>query len=240
MHQTPKSDRTLTHYILVKPYNREWTEHGRGERDKEGETLRASQRLTQRGAQRSREGEEEKKRCPCSKGADSPLFFQLRTGAANSAYSKLAYGNKAVWEITVETRGISNPLLFHLSFLCSSSHHNPFSTITSPSPKALLGALALPLTAPVLSSDKMITLYSLISIYCTGCEDQTQIPSLYLSLIAGLSLAEQHYMYPLHFMWCRVQPDLPLFGCYYGDASRPKTKAEQKLSSLRQEPLAAL
>lgn len=35
-------------------------------------------------------------------------------------------------------------------------------------------------------------------------------------------------MYPLHFMWRRVQPDPPLSGCYYGDASRPKTKAEKK------------
>ena len=41
-------------------------------------------------------------------------------------------------------------------------------------------------------------------------------------------------------MQWRVQPDPPLSGCYYGDASRAKTKAEQKLSSLRQEPLADL
>lgn len=37
-----------------------------------------------------------------------------------------------------------------------------------------------------------------------------------------------------------VQQDPPLFGCYYGDASWAKTKAEQKTSSLRQEPLAEL
>lgn len=88
-----------------------------------------------------------KKRCPRSKAADSPLFFQLRTAAANSAYSKLAYGNKAVWEITEETIGIFNPPSSTSHPLLSPSHHNPFSS-HFPLPKALLGALCRTLTAP--------------------------------------------------------------------------------------------
>lgn len=137
----------------------------------------------------------------------------------------------------METTGISNPPPLPPLIPCS------LSAIITPSP------LSLPLSkssawcinsAPVLSFDRMITVYSLIFIYCTSCEAQKQIPPLYLSLILGLSLSEEHCMYPLHFMQCRVQPDPPLSGCYYGDASRAKTKAEQKLSSLRQEPLAEL
>lgn len=66
-----------------------------------------TQRLTRGwGTQPSREGEKWKNSCLCSKAADSPLFFQLRTAATNSAYSMLAYGNKAVCEITT---GIFTP-----------------------------------------------------------------------------------------------------------------------------------
>lgn len=34
------------------------------------------------------------------------------------------------------------------------------------------------------------------------------------------------------------QPGSPLSGCYYGDASSAKTKAVEKISSLRPEPVA--
>lgn len=91
-----------------------------------------------------------------------------------------------------------------------------------------------------LTFDKPIPLYSLMFTHCTCYEHQKQIALLLLSLILGLSLSEEHCMYPLHFMRRRAQLDLPLSGCYYGDASRPKTKVEQKISSLRQELLAEL
>ena len=167
------------------------------------------------------------------KAADSPLFFQLRTAAANSAYSKLAYGNKAVWEITLETTGIFNyrppPRPLILCFpLHSHSHHNPASTIIFPNHKRL---------SPVLPFDKIITFYSLLFLFCTSWPKRNNFT---VPFHLGLSLSEEHSMYPLHFMQWRVQPDPPLSGCYYGDASRAKTKAEQKLSSLRQEPLADL
>lgn len=76
----------------------------------EWDTERAKYSSTPRGrrGKRSGAGEEWKKCCPCMKPAESPLFFQLQ-GAANSAHSKLAYDNKANWEIMVETTGIFNP-----------------------------------------------------------------------------------------------------------------------------------
>lgn len=70
-------------------------------------------------------GEEWKICCPCIKPADSPPFFRLWTATVNSAYSKLAYGNKAIWAITVITRGNFNPSPFsllhlpHSHFLCA-------------------------------------------------------------------------------------------------------------------------
>lgn len=168
------------------------------------------------------------------KAADSPLFFQLRTAAANSAYSKLAYGNKAVWEITLETTGIFNPP--PPLDLSSSAFLYTLTVITTLSPLSFSltikdSRLCFLLTKP----SHFIHRY-----FFPALVDLREITSLYLSLILGLSLSEEHSMYPLHFMRCRVQPDPPLSGCYYGDASRAKTKAEQKLSSLRQEPLADL
>lgn len=81
------------------------TENGLRERT-EGRT--ESQSATESQAATQRRGE--MKECLCAKAADSPLFFQLRTAAANSAYSGRAYSNKAACEITAE--------IFHPSSTC--------------------------------------------------------------------------------------------------------------------------
>lgn len=186
----PESGDTLALDVLIELYNRGWAD-GRGGG----------------GTQPSRGGEKWKNSCLCSKAADSPLFFQLRTAATNSVYSMLAYGNKAVCEITTGIFTPSPPLSLPLT-------KSSAWCIYSDSDRA--GAFSWPRWSPF---------FSLTFINCLVVK--TESKSL------QCTLSEEHCMYPLHFMPCWVQPAPQLSGCYYGDASRAKTKAEQKRSSLR-------
>lgn len=158
-----------------------------------------------------------KNSCLCSKAADSPLFFQLLTATTNSAYSVLAYGNKAVCEITT---GIQPPL----------------STITSPLQKLSLVHLVRLWQGQCFLLDKMtpFTPGHLLTLLWRPKANSF----LYLSLVYRPISIWRTLHVPTPFHAVLKAASSPLSGHYYGNASLAQKKAEQKTSSLRQELLA--
>ena len=218
----------------------------RNSRVSETRTARSTDQLTEtKKGKHFGAGEEWKKCCPCIKQAESPRFFQL-WAAANSAHSKVAYGNKTSWEITAGATGIFNPSSSS-RLLLSFSNHTPFSSFSL--------RVTLTLDSPKFKKKKRKKKTCVPVVICFFLTKKSSFANWFLFL---LQMPKQS-TYKVSPLWSETCPPrvlhaptsfytTPSAGCQACHSlavtmvmsAVPKHRQDRKISSLRQEAAAEL